>query len=199
MKLRFSLHRASLLPVRVPAHVRLPVAVDERPGAWIGRAANAPHMEARDLRTSPPRRWSVALSDIYWLPRLIDKTRAALAGTLGDYLFGQSPIDRSLLRELGLSHREFATIVRRAGDDDGAVLSELTSRDPGSLERARAWSKGLPERYGLFLWFIDVDDGYRGTWLRTPVVVAATAVSRAAKRLWPSHAAERAAAAASDK
>lgn len=150
------------------------------------------------MRTSPPRRWSVALSDIYWLPRLIDKTRAALAGTLGDYLFGQSPIDGSLLNELGLSHRDLVTIVERAGDDD-AVLSELASRDPGSLERARAWSKGLPERYGLFLWFIDVDDGYRGTWLRAPIVVVATTVSRAAKRLWPSHAAERATAAASEK
>jgi hypothetical protein len=156
-------------------------------------------MEARDLRTSPPRRWSVALSDIYWLPRLIDKTRAALAGTLGDYLFGQSPIDRSLLNELGLSHRDLATIVGRTGDDDDAVLSALASRDPASLERARAWSKGLPERYGLFLWFIDVDDGYCGTWLRAPIVVVATAVSRAAKRLWPSHAPDGPAGAASEK
>ncbi|MGB8519688.1 MAG: DUF5069 domain-containing protein, partial [Candidatus Tumulicola sp.] len=79
-------------------------------------------MTERDLHAGPPRRWSEEIDGICWLPRLIDKTRAALAGTLGDYLFGQSPMDRALLRALGLSHREFAAIVRAAAGDD-AVLS----------------------------------------------------------------------------
>ena len=147
---------------------------------------------ARDLQTSAPRRWNEALGGVRWLPRLIDKTRAALAGTLGDYLFGQSPVDRALLRALALSHRDFAEIVRDAPDDQ-AVLQTLAARDPQGLERARRWSAALPRRAGLFLLLLDIDDGYRASSLRAPVKWCANAISRAAKRLWPSRAASRAA------
>jgi hypothetical protein len=153
-------------------------------------------MQARDLRVVPPRRWSDRLDGIYWLPRAIDKARAALGGTLGTYLFGQSPVDRELLGALGLSHQAFAEIVARSPDDD-AVLAALTSRDPASLRRARDWSGTLAKRLGPFRWILDVDDGYVGTRLRAPIAVAANVVSRAAKRLWPSRAAERAAVAVS--
>ena len=142
----------------------------------------------------PPRRWSEQVDGIYWLPRLIDKARAAMAGTLGDYLYGQSPMDHGLLRELGLSHREFAVLVGGTIDDAG-VLAALQHRDPAGVERARAWSARLPVEHKLFFWFIDVDDGYRVTGvLRPPIVVAARLISRTAKRLWPSRAAERAVA-----
>ncbi|MEO6835351.1 MAG: DUF5069 domain-containing protein [Candidatus Tumulicola sp.] len=149
-------------------------------------------MEARDLQATPPRRWSERLGGIYWLPRSIDKARAALIGRLGTYLFGQSPIDRGLLSELGLSHRDFAVIVKNSRDDE-AVLAALASRDPASLDRARAWSKKFPAKYRLFLWILDVDDGYRATWLRPPIAAMANVIARAVKRLWPSRAAERAA------
>lgn len=151
-------------------------------------------MDAADLRRGPPRRWSERLDGIYWLPRLIDKTRAALSGTLGTYLFGQSPMDRGLLRALGCSHRDFAEIVRDAAGDD-EVAAALQARDRLSLERARVWSARLPERHRLFFWLIDVDDGYRPSWLRPPIAAGADAMCRLVKRLMPSHAAERAAAA----
>jgi hypothetical protein len=144
-------------------------------------------MEARavrDLRTEPPRRWSERLDGICWLPRLIDKARAARAGLLGDYLFGQSPMDRALLRKLGLSHRAFAELVQAAGDDD-EVIAAIARRDAPALERARAWSQHLGQRHRLFLWFIDVDDGYRAAPVRWMVNAGATWISRTAKRLWP--------------
>lgn len=144
---------------------------------------------ARDLRAGAPRRWSERLGGIYWLPRLIDKTRAALSGTLGTYLFGQSPMDRALLRALRLTHHDFATIVRSAGDDD-AVLGAIAALDPQAVPRARAWSAEMPSRNGLFLWLLDVDDGYRASWLRRPIKLGANAVSATAKWLWPSRAAE---------
>jgi hypothetical protein len=126
---------------------------------------------------------------------LIDKARAAMAGTLGTYLFGQSPVDSSLLGVLQLGHTEFATIVKRSADDR-AVLAALDARDRGCLERARAWSeKTLPQRFGTLLWFIDVDDGYRPNAWHTPIALVANIVSGTAKRLWPSRAAARAAAA----
>lgn len=149
-------------------------------------------MEVKDLRAGPPRRWNERLDGICWLPRMIDKARAAMAGTLGDYLYGQSPMDHALLKELRLSHREFAAIVRDA-PDDAAVVGAIAAHDPVSLDRARAWSGRMARKLGWFLWCLDADDGYRSTALHAPIAVVANAVSRTAKRLWPSRAAERAA------
>jgi hypothetical protein len=141
---------------------------------------------APDLRSSPPRRWSESLGQIRWLPRLIDKTRAALAGRLGDYLFGQSPIDRRFLAALGIGHREFARIVRDApGDAD--VLAALQALRPEGVRAARAWSQRL-ERRRIELFIIDLDDGYLGRgWMPLGVAArAATAMAtRLIKRLWP--------------
>ncbi len=133
----------------------------------------------------PPRRWSGQLAGVYWLPRLIDKARAAASGSLGDYLFGQSPTDRALLRALGLGHRAFLTLVEAAADDQG-VVAALSARDQGAIERARVWSAELERKHRLFLWFLDVDDGYCGSrWFRGPIHAIANGISRTAKRLWP--------------
>ncbi len=151
-------------------------------------------MQAKDLRTQPPRRWSATLGEIAWLPRLIDKARAALAGSLGGYLFGQSPMDAGLLRQLGLSHRAFAEIVRDAPDDD-AVLRAIEQRDPAALERARAWSRReIPHRHRLFLAIMDFDDGYLEgwRWLRGPSNAITNLFTAGVKAVLPSHAAERA-------
>lgn len=150
-------------------------------------------MHAKDLRIEPPRRWSERAGDIPWLPRLIDKTRAAHAGTLGAYLFGQSPMDRSCLRALGLRHREFAEIVASARDD-GDVLSAIEAACPGALERARAWGERLPRRHRVFLLCLDLDDGYVRPlrFLKPPINALTFALTWAIKRLWPARAPERA-------
>lgn len=117
-------------------------------------------MEAKNLAETPPRRWSEELGGIRWLPRLIDKSRAAIAGTLSDYWYGHSPIDRGLLNALGLSYGEFTGIVRAAGDNDEAVLAALEKKVPEGVERARTWSDRLPQRQRWILFLIDLDDGY---------------------------------------
>jgi len=142
-------------------------------------------MDVLDLRTRPPRRWSEQVGGIYWFGRLIDKARASNQACLGDYLYGQSPMDRGLLRQLGLSHKRFAELVSNApGDDD--VVRAIGERDAAAIERARAWSARLPDEHRLFFWFVDLDDGYRGSkWLRPPVNFLANRIARTAKRLWP--------------
>ncbi len=117
-------------------------------------------MQAKNLSETPPRRWSEELGGIRWLPRLIDKARAAIAGSLSDYWYGQSPIDRGMLNALGLSYRDFTGIVRAAGDDDEAVLAALQKKVPQGVERARIWSERLPSRQRWILFLIDLDDGY---------------------------------------
>ena len=122
--------------------------------------ANVPEMHAKDLRAEPPRRWSDELGGIRWLPRMIDKARAAMTGTLGDYLYGECPIDRSLLRALGISYKDFTAIVRTAGDDDDKILAMLRERSNPDLELARKLSDRIAQTYRFFGFLLDVDDGY---------------------------------------
>lgn len=143
-----------------------------------------------DLRRRPPRRWSESLGQIRWLPRLIDKTRAALGGELGDYFFGQSPLDRALLRALGLGYREFARIVRDA-PSDADVLAALQARTPEGVRAARQWSESLARRHPLYLFLIDLDDGYLGGgWrvLHAPLRWVSVPLARLVKWAWPSRA-----------
>ena len=147
-------------------------------------------MSVPDLRRTPPRRWNESLGQIRWLPRLIDKTRAALGGELGDYFYGQSPMDRWLLRTLGLSHREFARVVRNA-PSDADVLASLQARSPEGIRAARHWSDGLARRHPVYLFLIDLDDGYLGSpWkaLHAPAQWTSARFSKLVKRLWPSRA-----------
>lgn len=155
--------------------------------SWLG--ANAARMDAPDLQAGPPRRWSDEVEGIRWLPRLIDKTRAAIAGTLGSYLYGQSPIDREFLRALGLGHRAFAQIVRDASDD-AAVVRALAARDAEGLERARAWGASLQRRHPVWMLGLDLDDGRlpRYAWLKPIANVGSDALTAMVKRVRPSHA-----------
>jgi Domain of unknown function (DUF5069) len=147
-------------------------------------------MQAKDLRIMPPRRWSEQIDGIPWLPRLIDKTRASQAGTLGAYLFGQSPMDRSLLRALGMRHRDMARIVAASPNDEG-VLASIAAENPQALARARRWAHGFERRHALFLFLIDLDDGYASPALRPlkPLVnLLADTMTWTIKRVWPSRA-----------
>jgi predicted PurR-regulated permease PerM len=122
---------------------------------------------------------------------MIDKARAALNGTLGDYLYGQSPFDRGMLLALGLTYKDFTAIVRRAGDDDAKVLEMLQTRCPDGIEVARRWSSQLRKRHGFILYLIDVDDGYApgSSVLRGVVQLGAKIVARYTRYRWPANAA----------
>jgi hypothetical protein len=122
-------------------------------------------MTAPDLRARPPRRWNVAVDGVIWLPRMADKARAYLAGTLGMYLYGQSPIDDAFLRSARLDYEQFLQIVRES-PDDAAVLAGIEKLSPGATERLRAFSERLPRRGRLLLRFIDFDDGHGPPWAR---------------------------------
>src|SRR5579864_5842215 len=145
---------------------------------------------AKDLRSVPPRRWSDEVGGIKWLPRIIDKARAAMNGTLGDYLYGQSPMDRGLLRALGLNYKEFTNVVRRA-DGDEQVLAMLCARVPDGVELAKRWSERLGSRHRLVLFLIDLDDGYAGGWqvLRPFIRFCLRIYARYLRYNWPAKAA----------
>lgn len=72
-----------------------------------------------------PRSPNDRLLGIPMLPRTIDKARAKLAGTLGEYIYGEkSSFDMAMLDFLGLSPEQFLDGVRQS-PDDAAMLAWL--------------------------------------------------------------------------
>lgn len=75
-----------------------------------------------DLTKNYPRSPNARLLELPMLPRAIDKARAALAGTLGEYVYGKkSPFDMALLDFLGLTPERFLEAVRTSPDDLAVV------------------------------------------------------------------------------
>ena len=125
----------------------------------LSTGAKREAMIAPDLRTSPPPRWNVAIDGVLWLPRLAAKARACDAGTLGNYLYGQSPVDDSFLRRAGMDYAGFMAIVR-AQPDDAGVLAAIEAATPGATARLGRWSEALPRKQMWFLYILDADEGH---------------------------------------
>ena len=76
------------------------------------------------------------------LARMIDKCRAVLAGTQGEYIY-PCPLDRRLLDFVGITSDQFTAAVRSHQSDEGVVAwfrEVATPRSTGELEE---WNKEL--------------------------------------------------------
>jgi quercetin dioxygenase-like cupin family protein len=81
------------------------------------------------------RLMDATLDGYAWLPRMIDKSRAARAGTLGDHVH-PCPVDRRCLALLGIDFETFSDVVARSGED-AEVLAGL--RAAGIAPAGAAW------------------------------------------------------------
>jgi Domain of unknown function (DUF5069) len=92
-------------------------------------------LRTKDLASEAPRAMEETLAGYAWLPRMIDKARAADAGTLGDYVH-PCPVDRrclELLRIEPLRFRALASAARTGGE----VIAGLERA--GARSAADAW------------------------------------------------------------
>ena len=97
-----------------------------------------------DLTKQPPRSPYEKLGDIVFLPRSIDKMRAHIAGTGGEYL-ATTGISVALFEFLGLTADEFEAIVR-ANADDAGVLAAIQERAPRSAAEIAAFNESMVTR-----------------------------------------------------
>jgi hypothetical protein len=74
------------------------------------------------------------------LPRAIDKARAQNAGTLGEYVFYDCPINRMLFDALNISDEAFLDAVRRSPGDDDVVrwIHDEIKPDPDAIDAVNA-------------------------------------------------------------
>lgn len=140
------------------------------------------HSNAPDLTKRAPRSMRARLGGFVLLPRLLDKGRAEIAGTNGDYHY-HCPLDRHFLEYVGVD----AVGLRKqleAGFGDGEILQWIRahashnrstveiaqwsafqeSRGPSSVEQ-RGWFQELhrqigPDRDDVGTWadLLDLDD-----------------------------------------
>ena len=93
---------------------------------------------AKDLTAQAPRGLDAELEGYAWLPRMLDKARATLAGTAGSYPFG-CPVDHTCMARLGIAPELVLDLAARHSDDR-AVLDAL--RAHGIPPAAEAWFDG---------------------------------------------------------
>lgn len=91
-----------------------------------------------DLRSSYPRSLRETLAGHVHLGRMIDKCRAVLAGTEGEYVY-PCPLDRRLLDFARLSADQFTEAVRTGSDADVAEWF-LANAGPHTAEEIEDWN-----------------------------------------------------------
>lgn len=95
-------------------------------------------MNAMHLTQRPPRSPRVRLGGYTILPRVLDKARATLAGTHGDYKFN-NPLDNVLFAFGGVTADAFLTEVR-TGAGDFEMLRWFQARARKTPQEIAAWS-----------------------------------------------------------
>ena len=98
-----------------------------------------------DLRKEFPRSMRVRLAGYVHLARMIDKCRAVLAGTEGEYIY-PCPMDERLMEFAGVTDDQFTSAVRANSDDAGVEAwfkQKARSHAPAELEN---WNQQLLAR-----------------------------------------------------
>lgn len=98
-----------------------------------------------DLRTAFPRSMKVQLAGYVHLARMIDKCRAVVAGTEGEYIY-PCPMDERLLEYAGLTAEQFTAAVRANQTDDGVVKWFQDTATPHGTGELVEWNRLLLAR-----------------------------------------------------
>lgn len=103
------------------------------------------NLSAPDFTQHPPRSPRVKLGGFVHLPRLLDKARAAVAGTLGDFIF-PCPLDQRFFAFVGFSPELLLAEVR-AGRSDSEMLDWVLAHAVPTRQawEIRAWSDWMTQ------------------------------------------------------
>jgi Domain of unknown function (DUF5069) len=120
-----------------------------------------------DLRTSFPRSMRVKLEGHVHLARMIDKCRAVLAGTEGEYIY-PCPMDDRLLEFVGITSDQFTAAVKTNPTDEGVATWFRQTAKPHQTAELDKWNEklllrgpGSPESLEKFKKYRDAVDPSR--------------------------------------
>ncbi len=98
-----------------------------------------------DLRTNFPRSMRFKLVGHVHLARMIDKCRAVLAGTEGEYIY-PCPMDERLLDFVGITSDQFTAAVKANPGDAGVATWFQQKAMPHSPAEVEGWNQKLLAR-----------------------------------------------------
>jgi hypothetical protein len=99
-------------------------------------------MTSKNLTKEPPRSPRNRLGDYALLARMIDKGRAALAGTVGEYHYA-CPLDQMLCGFKGVDADEVKKLLASGATDEQVVTWFNDHGTPKTAEEIKAWSAGV--------------------------------------------------------
>jgi hypothetical protein len=103
-------------------------------------------MSSIDLTKAAPRSPYVRIGNYAILARSIDKCKAFLQDTLGEYMFN-CPIDRILFKFKGITADEFKAAVEKNSLDKDMLSWLDSSGIKKTSEEVQEWSDGLQGRF----------------------------------------------------
>ena len=95
-----------------------------------------------DLRTNFPRSMRVTLAGYAHLARMIDKCRAVLAGTQGEYMY-TCPMDERLMEFAGITAEQFTAAVKANPTDEGVMARLQQVAKPHAPDELEEWNRKL--------------------------------------------------------
>lgn len=98
-----------------------------------------------DLRTGFPRSMKVTLEGYVHLARMIDKCRAVLAGTEGEYIY-PCPMDERLMEFAGITAEQFTAAVKTHPTDEGVAAWFTHAARPHEPAELEEWNQNLLAR-----------------------------------------------------
>ncbi|MGB5040307.1 MAG: DUF5069 domain-containing protein [Nitrospira sp.] len=120
-----------------------------------------------DLRTTFPRSMRVRLEGYVHLARMIDKCRAVLAGTEGEYIY-PCPMDDRLMAFAGITAAQFTAAVKQHLSDEGVIQWFRVMATPHPQAELEEWNRMMlsrgpttPEKQASFNKYRDAVDPSR--------------------------------------
>ncbi len=97
------------------------------------------NIDAKDLTKVPPRSAYERIGGFAIIARTIDKCRAFIAGTIGEYHF-DCPVDNMLFGFKGIKGDDFKTYVEEGHTDEEIAEWVKNHGEPKTDEEIREWS-----------------------------------------------------------
>jgi hypothetical protein len=98
-----------------------------------------------DLRTGFPRSMKSKIAGHAHVARMIDKCRAVLAGTEGEYIY-PCPMDERLLDFTGITSEQFTAAVKANPTDEGVAAWFQQVAKPHTSAELEEWNQKLLAR-----------------------------------------------------
>jgi hypothetical protein len=97
---------------------------------------------AKDLSKEAPRSPRTRIGDYALMARMIDKGRATINGTVGEYHYA-CPLDQGLFEFKGVTADEVKGVLRSGASDEELLAWFDKHGTPKSPDEVKAWSDGI--------------------------------------------------------